>query len=106
MDCGVAGGRSHLRCHRYFFVQSLLNLLGLGDRAIVELAQPGAIAGGFVGEDYRRNLHLQANAIERHDITKEHKDRTISIARVSPVHIEHRLKPARRIVAEIANRAA
>src|SRR5437660_2899400 len=106
MDGGVAGARSRLRCHRYFLVQSLLDLLSLGDRAIVEFPQPGAIAGRLVGENYRSDLHLQAHPIERHDITKEHHDSVVSFARPRPIDIEHRLKPTRRIVTEIANRAA
>src|SRR5207237_6444139 len=106
MDGGVAGARSQLRCHGYFLVQSVLNLLSLGDRAIVEFAQPSAIGGGFVDKNYRHDLHLQAHPIERHDITKEHHDSVVSFARRGPIDIEHRLKPTRRIVTEIANCAA
>src|SRR5437016_5456078 len=106
MNCSLARARRHLSRYRYFLVQFLLDLLSLGDRAIVEFAQPGAIAGGFVGEDYRRDLHLQAHPIERHDITKEHHDSVVSFARRGPIDIEHRLKPTRRIVTEIANCAA
>src|SRR5207248_4541851 len=106
MNCSVAGARSRVRRYRHLLVQFLLNLLSLGDGGIVEFAQPGAIACGLVGEDYRRNLHLQANAIEGHDITKEHEDRIISIAGRSPIDIEHRLKPTGRIVTEISHRSA
>src|SRR5258706_4819439 len=65
------------------------------------------IALGFIGKDHRGDLHLLADAIESHDVAKEHPDRIVRFPWPrAAVYVEDWFEPARRVIGQGTNGTA